>query len=531
MRNSLITKILFALILILALGLRIYKLDTVPPSLNWDEVAAGYNAYTIANWGRDEWGATMPLVFTSFRDDKHPVHIYITALIIKLFGMTDFTVRLSGALIGILGVVIIFYLARIYFVSDLAALLAAFFLAISPYHLHFSRGLWEANFAPFFLMLGLLLFQLGLQKKSWLLIFAFFSFGLSLFSYHSSKIVVPPVVLLLIFLNIKSLIKKGIYFYISLAILILFIAIMVTDKRLLGLARAYQARLPDEQVQNSKLYQLTKNYYLGALNASISNYYAHFGKDFLFVSGGQSSRDSVKVFGEFYKTDALFIFVGFATLIFLRSKVTLIILTWLLLSPFPSSLTSNTPSATRAIFMSISLILVSAFGATTIINWFKGNFKKVVIVLIMTVSLIQCYYFLNYYLNTYPKKDAIDWVYGMKDIVEYVKNHPDYSQVFMTEIRSQPYIFFLYYLKYPLPDYLRYVVVNSGEESKSNTVAYFDKYYFGGWDFVESMPTAGVLYIVTPYQYTGLRHISTFQVKKIVYYPDGSIAFYLVSVK
>jgi hypothetical protein len=31
-------------ILVLAAGLRFYKLDKVPPSLNWDEVAAGYNA-------------------------------------------------------------------------------------------------------------------------------------------------------------------------------------------------------------------------------------------------------------------------------------------------------------------------------------------------------------------------------------------------------------------------------------------------------------------------------------------------------
>ena len=58
-------------------------MDKIPASLNWDEVAAGYNAYTIANWGKDEWGKSFPMVFTSFRDDKHPVHIYITSVFVR----------------------------------------------------------------------------------------------------------------------------------------------------------------------------------------------------------------------------------------------------------------------------------------------------------------------------------------------------------------------------------------------------------------------------------------------------------------
>ena len=46
-----ITYILLGLIITFAGFLRFYKLDQIPISLNWDEVAAGYNAYTIANWG------------------------------------------------------------------------------------------------------------------------------------------------------------------------------------------------------------------------------------------------------------------------------------------------------------------------------------------------------------------------------------------------------------------------------------------------------------------------------------------------
>src|SRR3989344_8123081 len=124
-------KVFLLIIVLLSAILRFYKLDTIPPSLNWDEAGSAYNAYTIANWGRDEWGKFLPLIFTSFRDDKHPVHIYMTAPIVKMFGLSDFTARLSGAIVGVLSVIIIFFLARILFKNDLVGLLSALFLAMS----------------------------------------------------------------------------------------------------------------------------------------------------------------------------------------------------------------------------------------------------------------------------------------------------------------------------------------------------------------------------------------------------------------
>ncbi|MDP3974395.1 MAG: hypothetical protein Q8P65_00205, partial [bacterium] len=119
----------------------------------------------------------------------------------------------------------------------------------------------------------------------------------------------------------------------------------------------------------------------------------------------------------------------------------------------------------------------------------------------------------------------------MKQIVEYVRDHQEYNQIFMTDIRSQPYIFFLYYLKQPLPEYLNTVIYNRSESISYNTVAFFEKYYFGGWDPIESFPNKGVLYILSPSQYDGLRFRLAFDVKKVIYYPDGATAFFLVSTK
>ncbi len=175
--------------------------------------------------------------------------------------------------------------------------------------------------------------------------------------------------------------------------------------------------------------------------------------------------------------------------------------------------------------------LVSALGFYFILNLFKKNILKVIVTLIVIIILtfgIQKY--LTYYYGEYATRYAIEWQYGMKQIVEFVNSHKEYNQVYMTDIRSQPYIFFLYYLKEPLPDYLDTTIYNNNPENRSfNSVSYFDKYSFGGWDPIESFPRRGILYVVTPSQYDGLRHKLLFGVKEVIYYPNGLSAFYLVS--
>src|SRR5258708_5301484 len=203
------------IVIIMASVLRIYKLDQIPPSLNWDEVDAGYNAFTIANWGQDEWGQTFPLIFTSFRDDKHPVHIYTAAAFIKVLRLSDFTTRLPAAVFGVLNVGLIFLLAKKLFKSNLTAFFAAFLLAISPYNIHFSRGLWETNFALFYFMLGLLLFYHGLEKKNWWLSGSFIAFIVSMLAYHSSKVLVPVVLLILVTFYFRQLIGLKEKFYLG----------------------------------------------------------------------------------------------------------------------------------------------------------------------------------------------------------------------------------------------------------------------------------------------------------------------------
>ncbi len=510
--------ILLFLILIFAGVLRFYKIDKSPPSLSWDEAAVGYNAWTILHWGKDEWGKTLPLSFKSFEDDKHPVHIYLTVPTVAIFGLNEIGVRVSSAIFGILNVLIVFFLAKKFFKSSWAGIIASFVLAISPYNIHFSRFNHELNFALFFFMLGITLLLKGIEKKNYLIILGLGSLGLDLLTYHSAKIVVPPILLLTIILHFKDLIKIKRYFLIGILAFSMFIGLLFVDPALFGGARFKQTSSPQERT----------------MQAITTKYLKHFSYDFLFVRGDPNARLSSQT-GTFYKVDMAFLIIGLLALIwgiFKGKKEYLIILAWALLAPIPAAITSEAPHVARAMFMTGSWHFVIVLGIYTAINVFKNRYIKIVISLaligILGVSLTKC---LQNYFGEYTERYAIEWQYGMKQVVEYVKSHSEYDEVYMTAERQEPYIFYLFYLKTPLPLYLKTVKYNGALSRSANTVAGYSKFHFGLWDTVESQPIPHILYIVTPSDYTGLRYRFSFDTVYVVKYPNGSDAFFLVTAR
>lgn len=510
--------LLFAGILILALVLRFYKLGEVPPSISWDEAAVGYNAWTILHWGKDEWGRSLPLSFKSFEDDKHPLHIYLTVPTIKVFGLNEMGVRASSAIFGVLNVVIIFFLAKIIFDNNWVGLIASLILAISPYNIHFSRFNHELNFVLFFFMLGLYLLLEGIEKKNYLIVLGFASLGIDLLGYHSAKAVVPPVVILATILYFKDLLKVKKYFLLGILAFSFFVSLLFIEPALLGGARLKQTSSPQERT----------------FHAVKDKYLKHFTYDFLFVRGDTNARLSSQT-GTFYKSDMFFLALGVLALgwgILKGRKEYLIILIWALLAPIPSSITSEAPHIARAMFMTGSWHLIIALGIYTILKVFKNRYLKIVVGLIIIgilgASLIKYW---RGYFSEYRNRYAIEWQYGMKQIVDYVDAHPEYDEVYMTAERQQPYIFYLFYLQTPLSTYLRTVSYNETHSRSASTVRSYSKFHFGLWDVVESPPISHVLYVVTPSDYTGLRHKLSFDTVYTVKYPNGLDAYFLVTAK
>src|SRR3989344_3499082 len=174
MKNRLIYLIL-GLIIVAAAFIRLYQIGSVPPSPDWDEVALGYNAYSIMLTGHDEYGKFMPIVLQSFDDYKPALYAYLIIPFIKIFDLSIISVRLPAIIFGVLAVFATYLLVKeILSIEDkqgksnkykeTLALLSAAFLSISPWHLQFSRIAFESSVAASFNIFSALFFLKGLRN-------------------------------------------------------------------------------------------------------------------------------------------------------------------------------------------------------------------------------------------------------------------------------------------------------------------------------------------------------------------------------
>jgi len=103
-----------ALLIVVLLGavLRFYKLGEVPSGVYVDEAALGYNAFSIARTGLDEYGHFMPIFLRSFSAYSSPLYVYISAIPVSIFGLSAYSIRLLSAVSGVLNIVVIYLIVN-----------------------------------------------------------------------------------------------------------------------------------------------------------------------------------------------------------------------------------------------------------------------------------------------------------------------------------------------------------------------------------------------------------------------------------
>ena len=157
------------IIVIIATLIRVVALDKFPAGLNADEAAIGYNAWSLLETGKDEHSTSWPLVFRSFDDYKPPMYFYLVLPFVKFLGLNIWAVRLPSAILGIVSVYLIYLLIKELFPKEKhLPLISSLLLALSPWHIHFSRGGWEVNAALFFILLSLIFFMKSGRSKSFI---------------------------------------------------------------------------------------------------------------------------------------------------------------------------------------------------------------------------------------------------------------------------------------------------------------------------------------------------------------------------
>ncbi|OGG16327.1 hypothetical protein A3D78_06875 [Candidatus Gottesmanbacteria bacterium RIFCSPHIGHO2_02_FULL_39_14] len=504
-------KLLFLSVIILSLLLRFWHLGANPPSLDWDEASLGYNAYSILRTLRDEYGNFLPVSIRSFNDYKPPLYTYLTVLPVSVFGLNEFSVRLPSAILGAVAVIAAYLLTCELLKRPKISLLTALFLCLSPWHLQFSRIAFEANIALTLIILAVLFYLKGLQKAIFLPLSGFM-FGLSLYAYHSPRLIVPALIIGLTVIYYSRIKEKIISYLIFLIILALFFLPVFKELNNSSSARfsSVSSINPDEKLTSSikdmeydlnirgdVLGKILHNRRLVFAREIIAGYLDHFNFDFLFLTGDAPGRHHAADQGMLYYFDLPLAVIGFLCLIRkISEKSSQTIFLLFLVAPLASSLTSGTPHAVRAIFYLPLYQIFSSLGLLSALFWLSSRFSKLrknlLFIIYYLLFVINIFYLLHqYYVHT-PIEHAPDWQYGYKEVVKIANVYQDkVNRIIVTYKYDQPYIFFLFYNKI---DPLWYQL-NWGKSEIKRAERKFGKYEFRNIDWEKDKELKNVLII------------------------------------
>jgi 4-amino-4-deoxy-L-arabinose transferase-like glycosyltransferase len=550
-------KILLIIILLLAATLRIYAIGNTPASLDWDEAALGYNAYAILHTGKDEYGQMLPLILRSFDDYKPGLYSYLAIPSLALFGLTPFAVRLPAVIIGILAVLATYFLAKELFQIDTRTkekgnskflafpLIAAFLLAISPWHIQFSRVAFEAGVAMACNLFAVLSFLKGLKKPRFLLLSASM-FAANLYMYQSEKLFIPLLLGALLIIYRKEIVvlpKRMLATAITIGLILtlpLVVSIIHTPpvlSRANGVSIMTQSnkmtassdiRMEENRKTNDYLGKLFDNKKVTIIKEIAQGYLSHFDLNWLFIRGDQP-RHHAPGMGLLYLWELPFLLIGVFQLLFhnFNSKTKHLLVAWLLLAPVPAAFTFDVPHAVRTLNALPTFQLITAIGIGQVFAWiqvYKGIGQRVKIVpLLLFLSFVvwNGIYFLNQYFVQLNHFTSQNWQYGYKETITFLKPIQNkYKKIIVSnkDPMDQSYIFFLFYLQYPPQKYQQEITGNT-DKNKHN----FLQYEFRAINWEKEQKSHDILYIGSPADFP-----TEIQTIKTVNYLDGQAAIKIV---
>ena len=547
--NNLIKKniylIFFVLILLFSTFLRFYKLGINPPSLDWDEASIGYNAYSLLKTGADEYGNKLPLDIRSFDDYKPPVYIYLDVPSVWAFGLNEFGVRFPAALFGVLSVAVLYFLVKELFndwdkdKKEKLALISAFFLGVSPWHLQFSRAAFEGNVGLFFFMLGLLLFLRGLKNPK-LAILSVISFSLSIYSYHSFLLIAPLFFLVLVIFFWKEMLMDKKYYFLALLIgaifaFPVFLSFTSTSGSSSRFSMVSLFASPNILTTSIKELEYDKShgdfigeafhnrrvvYFLDTAKA----YFDQWNPDFLFFHGDGGRQHHAVDMGMLYLWDFPFILIGIYYLFKNKTKRNLLVAVVFLLAPLPAAVSTGTPHPVRAIAMVPGFVIFASLGAYFVFLDGKKRAKKILLTVgIILFAVNFAYYLHQYYVDT-PVFFGDFWQYGNKEALAQARSlEGKYQKIIYTYTYDQPYIYYLFYNKIDPSWYQKnWDYLKTGKTERMRRV--IGKYEFRNINWGKDSQLKNTLLIGSPSEIPE----DAKGIIKTVYFLDGSVAFRIV---
>lgn len=551
-------------ILAFAALLRIWRVDQVPVSLFGDEIDMGYHAYSLMTSGRDYMGNLFPIHLQSIADYKSSLLGYSLIPGVALFGITPLGLRLPIIVFSVISIWVLYLLVIKFTEKKSVALLSAFLLATSPWHIHYSRWSTESMEMLLLFMVGVLFFLKGLRTY-WLLIVSAIFFALTIWAYHAAKLFVPMIVLsiaIIWFNQLRAIPRK---FVIGSIGVFLLIALPVFLSTFFGKggdrfqstsifndpSMEYQvgeSRSLDNMVNNQTLItdKLFHNKFIILADEISTNYLNAFSPQFLFIDGDPNPRHSIPAMGNFYKYQIIFLLIG--AIVFFSSKsfdirYKALVGLWLLIAPLTPALTKDGGfHSIRLIFMLPPLIFLIATGMYGVYTRIYERLKSIYIVVLILVGLISFMIYQHDYWVHYPWETERWWQSGTRSAIKSItKENQNFPSVIISNANEPMLLFFLGWSEYSPERFRQQYPLTEEDLVGFGKVSILDKYKFtpigkdiGLYDLPTILPE-NTLFLATAKE-IGLDLIKEpervpegIKLLKSIKYPSGVPAFYLFS--
>ena len=529
--------------------LRLWALQQYPVHLSHDEVSQAYDAISIAQTGRDIYGNFLPTIFPSVGDYKSPFYTYATALVYLLIGNHEWMIRVVGVIFGILIIPAVFWFTVKLTRKSKIALFAAFFTAISPSEIHFSRKSFESGAGIFFVLIAFafLLSYLEKQKKSKFLYLATLFSAFGAYTYFSHAIIIPLMLVAFILIFRKEFtpaFKKYLPVVSFWALLMIpLIIIIVTNP---GSRYRSESVFVTQDSQLNKQLNLISNE--GSLvsrllsykiigDFSFNRYLKQFDPIYIFGNGLGLTNQGMIDIGPLLVFQLPVILMG--VLYLLRRKdfsdANKLLIVWILLGVLPSGLTFEANSPHRMVIVFTLLNILTGVGA----YWFWQKMKSfklyrtaIILILALTLALNEVYFLHIYFVNNplekseyiqYPFKQIAEFAWSEREQVDSIVVDPLFGGDAPFVATAVQY-YLAYFGNYPPAEFQKQYRVGSKERE---TV--FDKFSIRKITWIEDQNLKDTLFIGS-WLSLPIQSIDKSKIIKIFYSYDGKPAFYAVKM-
>lgn len=189
-KTTLASGIALALILLLALFVRSYHIDSIPAGLYPDEAVNAADALYANETGEYK-------LFYPNNYGREGLFINLQALALKAFGVNVPALKLWSIIFGTLTVLGLYFLGKELFKRRIAGLIAAFIAATSFWAINFSRIGFRAIMASFLLSFSFYFLFKGLRTRRFIdFVWSGLFFGLGLHTYIAFRL--APLILIIL---------------------------------------------------------------------------------------------------------------------------------------------------------------------------------------------------------------------------------------------------------------------------------------------------------------------------------------------